>query len=189
MALWDRPRNRAQFHVRKRISFALASLDWPRSRRAIRELAAEPIRQERAATQRRERFCRNSRPRGQLQRFKQDKLGDPKHLGAKIGFLAVLHDHARWIRAPASFFLPVRVLSKVFRGKFVDGLKRLFRAKTLGFHGALRSLADPQQFRKFVRQLLRKDWVVYVKRPFRGPEYVLQYLARTRIALPSPTIV
>ena len=126
---------------------------------------------------------------------------DPKHLGAKIGFLAVLHtwgqnlqhhphvhcvipagglalDHARWVRAPSSFFLPVRVLSKVFRGKFVDGLKRLFQAKKLGFHGALRSLADWKQFRSFLRHLFRKDWVVYAKRPFRGPEYVLQYLAR-----------
>src|ERR1700693_2540420 len=111
---------------------------------------------------------------------------NPKYLGANIGFLAVLHtwgqnlqhhphvhcvipagglapDPARWIRAPTSFFLPVRVLSKVFRGKFVDGLKRLFQAKKLGFHGALRSLADWKQFRSFLRQLFRKDWVVYAK--------------------------
>jgi len=139
---------------------------------------------------------------------------DPKHLGAKIGFLAVLHtwgqnlqhhphlhcvipagglapDHAGWIRAPASFFLPVRVLSKVFRGKFVDGLKRLFQAKKLGFHGALRSLADSQQFRKFLRQLFRKDWVVYAKRPFRGPEHVLQYLARYthRVAISNHRLI
>ncbi len=126
---------------------------------------------------------------------------DPKHLGAKIGILAVLHtwgqtlqhhphlhcvipagglalDHSRWIRAPTSSFLPVRVLSKVFRGKFVDGLKRLFRAHKLAFHGSLLLLAESKQFRRFLRQLFRKDWVVYAKRPFRGPEYVLQYLAR-----------
>jgi hypothetical protein len=139
---------------------------------------------------------------------------DPKHLGAKIGFLAVLHtwgqnlqhhphlhcvipagglalENAHWIRAPTSFFLPVRVLSKVFRGKFVDGLQRLFRAHKLGFHGSLRSLADSKQFRKFLRQLFRKDWVVYAKRPFRGPEYVLQYLARYthRVAISNHRLI
>jgi hypothetical protein len=139
---------------------------------------------------------------------------DPKHLGAKIGFLAVLHtwgqnlqhhphlhcvipagglalENAHWIRAPTSFFLPVRVLSKVFRGKFVDGLMRLFRAHKLGFHGSLRSLADSKQFRKFLRQLFRKDWVVYAKRPFRGPEYVLQYLARYthRVAISNHRLI
>jgi hypothetical protein len=139
---------------------------------------------------------------------------DPKYLGADIGFLAVLHtwgqnlqhhphihcvipagglalDHARWIRAPTSFFLPVRVLSKVFRGKFVDGLKRLFQAKKLSFHGALRSLADWKQFRGFLRQLFRKDWVVYAKRPFRSSEYVLQYLARYthRVAISNHRLI
>jgi hypothetical protein len=139
---------------------------------------------------------------------------DPKYLGADIGFLAVLHtwgqnlqhhphihcvipagglalDHARWIRAPTSFFLPVRVLSKVFRGKFVDGLKRLFQAKKLSFHGALRSLADWKQFRSFLRQLFRKDWVVYAKRPFRSSEYVLQYLARYthRVAISNHRLI
>jgi Putative transposase len=136
----------------------------------------------------------------------------PRHLGARIGFLAVLHtwgqnlqhhphvhcvvpaggltpDHAHWIRAPTSFFLPVRVLSKVFRGKFVDGLKRLYRAHKLGFHGVLRSLADAKQFCKFLRQLFGKDWVVYAKRPFRKPGYVLHTLLVTRIVLLSPTIV
>jgi hypothetical protein len=139
---------------------------------------------------------------------------DPKHLGAKIGFLAVLHtwgqnlqhhphlhcvvpagglppDHSRWIRAPTSFFLPVRVLSKVFRGKFVDGLKRLFRANKLALHGSLQPLADSKQFRKFLRQLFRNDWVVYAKRPFRGPEYVLQYLARYthRVAISNHRLI
>jgi Putative transposase/Transposase zinc-binding domain len=139
---------------------------------------------------------------------------DRKHLGAKIGFLSVLHtwgqnlqhhphvhcvipagglapNHAGWIRAPSSFFLPVRVLSKVFRGKFADGLKRLFQARKLGFHGSLRSLADSKQFRNFLRQLFRKDWVVYAKRPFRGPEYVLQYLARYthRVAISNHRLI
>jgi hypothetical protein len=61
----------------------------------------------------------------------------------------------------------------------------------LGFHGALRSLADSQQFRKFLRQLFRKDWVVYAKRPFRGPEHVLQYLARYthRVAISNHRLI
>ncbi len=90
---------------------------------------------------------------------------DPKHLGARIGFLSVLHtwgqnlqhhphvhcvvpaggiapDHSRWVHPSTGFFLPVRVLSKVFRGKFVAGLQSLFRKGSLGFYGSLRSLAD-----------------------------------------------
>jgi hypothetical protein len=83
------------------------------------------------------------------------------------------------------------VLSHVFRGKFVVGLKRLFQANQLGFHGALRNLAGPPQFRRFLRQLFRKDWVVYAKRPFRGPEYVLQYLARYthRVAISNHRLI
>ena len=126
---------------------------------------------------------------------------DPKHLGADIGFLSVLHtwgqnlqhhphvhcvvpagglspDHARWIHPQHHFFLPVTVLSRVFRGKFVDGLQRLFGHNKLGFHGNLRPLADPKLFRSLLRTLFRQDWVVYAKRPFGGPEHVLQYLAR-----------
>ena len=137
---------------------------------------------------------------------------DAKYLGAEIGFLGVLHtwgqnlqhhphihyvipagglslDHSRWIRAPTSFFLPVRVLSKVFRGKFVDGLKRLFRAHKLEFHGSSRGMADPKLFRQFLRQLFRKQWVVYVKQPFGGPSHVLHYLARYthRVAILQPS--
>ncbi len=126
---------------------------------------------------------------------------DPQHLGAEIGFLSVLHtwgqnllahphvhcvipsgglapDHSRWIHPRYPFFLPVKVLSRVFRGKFVDGLKRAFHRKELGFHGSLQHLADPKTFRSFLRTLYRTDWVVYAKPPFGGPQYVLQYLAR-----------
>ena len=126
---------------------------------------------------------------------------DPKHLGARIGFLSVLHtwgqnlqhhphvhcvvpaggiapDGSRWVRPPSGFFLPVRVLSKVFRGKFVAGLKRLFRRGELRFHGPLKSVADFKMFQRFLRQLFRQNWVVYSKQPFGGPEHVLQYLAR-----------
>jgi hypothetical protein len=139
---------------------------------------------------------------------------DPKHLGAQIGFLSVLHtwgqnlqthphvhcvipagglslDHSRWIHPKYPFFLPVKVLSRVFRGKFVAGLKRLYRRKKLGFHGNLKDLSQPIRFHTFLRQLFRQDWVVYAKPPFGGPEYVLQYLARYthRVAISNHRLV
>jgi len=139
---------------------------------------------------------------------------DPKHLGARIGFLSVLHtwgqnlqhhphvhcvvpaggiakDGSRWVGLSTGFFLPVRVLSKVFRGKFVAGLKRLFRRGGLRFHGQLRTLADSKMFQRFLRQLFRQNWVVYSKRPFGGPEHVLQYLARYthRVAISSHRLI
>jgi hypothetical protein len=100
-------------------------------------------------------------------------------------------DKSRWIRSPTSFFVPVRVLSKLFRGEFVGGLKRLFRSHKLSFHGSLSSLTDSKQFRRFLRQLFRKDWVVYAKKPFRGPAYVLQYLARYthRVAISNQRLI
>jgi hypothetical protein len=126
---------------------------------------------------------------------------DPARLGAEIGFLSILHtwgqtlqrhphihcvvpggglslDHSRWIRSPSHFFLPVRVLSRVFRGKFVAGLRQAFHGKQLAFHGELQPLANEQAFAVFLRTLFREDWVVYAKAPFGGPEHVLQYLAR-----------
>jgi len=126
---------------------------------------------------------------------------DPKHLGAEIGFLSVLHtwgqnlqhhphihcvipsgglslDHQRWIHPRYAFFLPVKVLGRVFRGKFIAGLKRAFRQGELEFHGSLQSLAGEKAFHAFLRPLFRQDWVVYAKRPFGGPEHVLHYLAR-----------
>jgi len=126
---------------------------------------------------------------------------DPQHLGAEIGFFSVLHtwnqklglhpqvhcvvpagglsfDHRRWIKSHHAFFLPVRVLGRVFRGKFVAALRRAFRDGQLDFHGELQRLAQPKTFAVWLRPLFRKDWVVYSKRPFGGPEYVLQYLGR-----------
>jgi predicted Zn-ribbon and HTH transcriptional regulator len=139
---------------------------------------------------------------------------DPKHLAAEIGFLSVLHtwgqnlqhhphvhcvipagglalDHSRWIRAPDRFFLPVRVLGRVFRGKFTEGLKRLFRQNKLHFHGSLRLLAQPKLFRAWLRQLWRKEWVVYAKKPFGGPQHVLQYLGRYthRVAISNHRLI
>jgi Putative transposase len=74
--------------------------------------------------------------------------------------------------------LPVRVLSRVFRGKFVAGLQRAFAGNQLAFHGECRPLANKTAFAAFLRALFRQEWVVYSKAPFGGPEHVLQYLAR-----------
>lgn len=139
---------------------------------------------------------------------------NPKHIGAEIGFLSVLHtwgqtlqphphihcvvpggglspDHRHWIRAPNHFFLPVRVLSQVFRGKFVAGLRRAFRQGKLVFFGTCGSLAQQKAFSTFLRTLYREDWVVYAKKPFGGPEHVLHYLARYthRVAISNHRIV
>lgn len=126
---------------------------------------------------------------------------DPKHLGADIGLLSVLHtwgqnlqhhphvhcvvpagglalDGSRWVAASSRFFLPVRVLSRVFRGKFTAGLKQLLLQGKLQFHGSLKELAAPERFQRFLQQLFSKDWVVYAKPPFGGAEHVLHYLAR-----------
>jgi predicted Zn-ribbon and HTH transcriptional regulator len=139
---------------------------------------------------------------------------DPKHLGAEIGFLSVLHtwgqnlqihphlhcvipsgglstDHQHWVRPRYPFFLPVGVLSRVFRGKFVAGLKLAFRQRKLLFPGSLKPLAVEKAFHAFLRPLFRQDWVVYAKRPFGGPEHVLHYLARYthRVAISNHRIV
>ena len=126
---------------------------------------------------------------------------DPKHLGASIGFLAVLHtwgqnlhlhphlhcivpgggispDGSRWIACRKSFFLPVRVLSRLFRKKFLRSLRAAFRKGDLRFAGDLRDLAEPAAFRSLCQQAVRNEWVVYAKPPFGGPERVLKYLAR-----------
>src|SRR5436305_7662547 len=123
---------------------------------------------------------------------------DPKHLGAEIGFLSVLHtwgqnlqihphihcvipagglspDHQHWIHPRYAFFLPVRVLGRVFRGKFTEGLKRAFRKRQLAFPGSLQPLAKERAFRSFLRSLFHQDWVVYAKPPFGGPRHVLHY--------------
>jgi hypothetical protein len=139
---------------------------------------------------------------------------DPKHLGAEIGFLSVLHtwgqnlqahphihcvipagglspDHQRWVHPRYAFFLPVKVLSRVFRGKFIAGLKRAFLHGKLRFPGSVKQLAEKKAFHAFLRPLFRLDWVVYAKRPFGGPEHVLHYLARYthRVAISNHRIV
>jgi Putative transposase len=78
----------------------------------------------------------------------------------------------------ADLLLPVRVLSRVFRGKFKEGLKVAFQQRKLVFCGSLQYLSDANQSQRFLNWLRRKDWVVYAKQPFGGPEHVLRYLAR-----------
>ena len=138
---------------------------------------------------------------------------DPQHLGADIGFIAVLHtwgqtlahhphlhcvvpggglspDRVNWIPCPDGFFLPVRVLARLLRGKMLAALQNSFATGRLQFHGALSELADPGRFRTFCKQLRRKQWVVYAKPPFGGPEQVLKYLARYthRVAIANSRI-
>ena len=140
---------------------------------------------------------------------------DPKHLGAEIGVLSILHtwgqnllahphihcvipaggispDHTRWVqpRYP-DFFLPVKVLGRVFRGKFIAGLKRLYRRKQLRCAGPTAALADEKQFRQLLRRLHRQDWVVYAKPAFGGPPQVLRYLGRYthRVAISNHRLV
>ena len=139
---------------------------------------------------------------------------DPRHLGAEIGFFSVLHtwsqkltlhphvhcvvpagglspDHTRWIPSRKSFFLPKQVLSRVFRGKFISALKKAFRKDQLRFAGTLSLLAEPATFTAWLRPLYRQDWVVYLKRPFGGPQHVLHYLGRYthRVAISNHRLV
>ena len=126
---------------------------------------------------------------------------NPRHLGATIGFLAVLHtwgqtlthhphihcvvpaggiapDGSRWVSSSPHFFLPVRVLSRLFRGKFLALLLQAFDDGRLRLHGSLEHLAERSRFSHLVSQARRTEWVVYAKRPFGGPATVLKYLAR-----------
>ena len=139
---------------------------------------------------------------------------NPEHLGVEIGFFSVLHtwsqkltahphvhcvvpagglspDHARWIRSRDNYFLPKKVLAELFRGKFVDALKEAFQNGQLHFHGDLKLLAQPEIFAAWLRPLHRQDWVVYLKRPFGGPAYVVHYLGRYthRVAISNHRLV
>ena len=127
---------------------------------------------------------------------------DPRHLGARIGILAVLHtwsqnlqlhphlhclvpagglafDNSQWIPTKRrGFFLPVRVLSRMFRSKLLSFLKQSYRRGELCFAGKLSDLSAPHAFHSLLTSLRRTEWVVYSKPPFGGPEHVLKYLAR-----------
>ena len=144
---------------------------------------------------------------------------DSKYLGAKVAMLSVLHtwgsnlvhhphlhcivpgggispDGQQWISVKQSgtrkaFFLPVRVMSRVFRGVFLQQLKAAYHKGELTFHGDLTSLSDPQQFEALLNSSVKDDWVIYCKRPFGGPRQVLKYLARYthRVAIANSRLV
>jgi hypothetical protein len=100
-------------------------------------------------------------------------------------------DHQHWVHPRYAFFLPVKVLSRVFRGKFTAALKKAFRQKLLTLPGTLAPLAQERAFCSFLRSLFCQDWVVYAKPPFGGPQHVLHYLARYthRVAISNHRIV
>jgi Putative transposase len=139
---------------------------------------------------------------------------DTRHLGARIGFLAVLHtwsqnllhhphvhclvpagglalDGSRWISCRGKFFLPVRVLSRLFRGKLLAFLEAAWAEGKLQFSRQLTELADTARFHAWLHQFRQTDWVVYAKPPFGGPEHVLKYLARYthRVAISNGRLV
>lgn len=126
---------------------------------------------------------------------------DPKHLGAEVGFLAVLHtwgqtltlhphihcvvpggglslDGQRWVSCRPGFLLPVRPLSRLFRGKYLATLQQFHRQGRLVLAGTQAELLDPRRFAQWIDELRGSEWVVYAKPPFGGPERVLKYLAR-----------
>lgn len=125
---------------------------------------------------------------------------DPKHLGAEIGFFAVLHTwgqnlhlhphlhcvipggglspDGRWVACRRGFFLPVRVLSRLFRRLFLEGLRELHRQGKLQFFGERKNLEETATFAEYLAPLNKKEWVVYSKPPFGGPRQVLEYLGR-----------
>jgi len=151
----------------------------------------------------------------------RDVAANPQRLGAQLGVLMVLHtwgqnlhhhphvhcvatggglscDSAgkmdarpRWVACRPGFFLPVRVLSRVFRGKFLAGVRQAHVARQLVFPGALATLADKDAFAHWLAPLYAKEWVVYAKPPFGGPEQVLKYLARYthRVAISNHRLV
>ena len=139
---------------------------------------------------------------------------DPKHLGAEIGVIAVLHtwgqtlghhphvhcivpggglspDGTGWIACRPGFFLPVRVLARLYRRRFLERLEAAFAAGALSFGGDLAGLSDPAAFAARLRPSRRVDWVVYAKRPFGGPEQVLAYLGRYthRVAIANSRLI
>jgi hypothetical protein len=131
----------------------------------------------------------------------------PKHLGARIGFVAILHTwgqnlclhphlhcvipggglscDSKWIACRRGFFLPVRILSRVFRGKFIDLLKRAW------IGGKIHGVENDGAFARLIDAAVKHDWVVYAKPPFGGPEQVLKYLARYthRIAISNRRLI
>jgi Putative transposase/Transposase zinc-binding domain len=151
----------------------------------------------------------------------RELASDPHYLGAEVGLLAVLHTWGqnlsvhphvhcvvtggglacelggrrtqppRWVSCRPGFFLPVRVLSRLFRGKFLAGLRAAQAAGELACRGTLAHLADAAAFAAWLAPLAAQEWVVYAKKPFGGPEMVLKYLARYthRVAISNRRLV
>ena len=139
---------------------------------------------------------------------------DPKHLGAEIGFFAVLHSWGQnlmfhphlhcvvpggglspngklWVRCRARFFLSVRVLSRLFRRLFLESMEKAFNCGKLQFFAALESLRDPHAFAVQIAEAKETEWVVYTKRPFAGPQQVLDYVGRYthRVAISNNRLI
>jgi hypothetical protein len=139
---------------------------------------------------------------------------DPQHLGAEIGFFAVLHtwgsnlshhphlhcvipggglspDGGRWIACRPGYFLPVQVLSRLFRRLFIEALEKAFTTGALKFFSALAHLKERDAFQRYLAPVRRAEWVVYAKRPFAGPEQVLEYVGRYthRVAISNNRIL
>lgn len=139
---------------------------------------------------------------------------DKRHLGAELGLIAVLHtwgqnlmdhphvhcivpggglsqDGMRWIASRNNFFIPVHVLSRVFRGKFLEQLKKAYRVRRIKCVGRASSLECRETFQKLLDRLYSKGWIVYAKQPFGGPEQVLAYLGRYthRVAISNHRLV
>ncbi len=139
---------------------------------------------------------------------------DSKHLGAEIGFMAILHtwsqtlidhphlhclvtggglspDGKRWVSSRKDFFIPVHVLSSLFRGKFLDGLKKEYGAGKLRFPGQIEELKEASAFKRFLTNLYHQEWVVYCRPPLKNPEKVMDYLGRYthRVALSNDRLV
>ena len=139
---------------------------------------------------------------------------NPKNIGARIGFLAILHtwgqnlldhphihcvvpggglsdDGRRWISSKKGFLVSVKILAKLFRGKFLYYLKQAFHDHKLHFYGENKELEIPWMFQKLIDQAYAKEWVVYVKKPFSGPKQVLQYLGKYthRVAISNHRII
>ncbi len=139
---------------------------------------------------------------------------DPRRLGARIGFISILHtwgqnlmDHPhvhcivtggglspeedKWVSCRKGFFIPVRVMSELFKGKFLDYLRQAYESGKLTFPGIISHLEQPNTFESFSKQFYHKKWVVYCKPPFNGAQGVLQYLGRYthRVAISNHRIM
>lgn len=144
----------------------------------------------------------------------QQIAADPRHLGAQIAITAILHtwgqnllfhphlhcvvtggglssDQTRWVAGRENFFLPVRVLARLFRGKFLAALQHAYRQSQLRLYGPLTDIDAPETWAAYRDQLYHKDWIVYAKPPFGGPQQVFRYLGRYthRVAISNHRLV